>query len=216
MKNGKIPTNYTDIKAFFQEITFSRQKSIKASLILLLLIGLIDYFTGPQFGFFVFYYIPILYAGWFLGRKTSLIYAFIATIIWWTADSMGDNIYGNEFFRYWNSFIRLLSFSLVGVLFSNFRLRLNKEQELNSALSKAIKEIKQLSGLLPICASCKKIRNDSGYWNKIEEYISEHTDAKFSHSVCPECMEKLYPSIAEKRKQKLEREAKEKEDKNEI
>jgi hypothetical protein len=198
----KVPKNYTDIKEVFHEITLDRIKSIRVSVIVLILIGFLDYFTGPQFGFFVFYYIPILFASWFIDRKTSLIYALIATVVWWSADSLGDNIYSSDFFRYWNSFIRLLSFSLVGVLFSNFKLRLNKEQKLNSDLSKALKEIKQLSGLLPICASCKKIRNDSGYWNKIEEYISEHTDAKFSHSVCPECMEKLYPSIAEMRKKK--------------
>jgi len=204
MKNGKIPTNYTDIKAVFQEITFSRQKSIEASLILLLLIGFLDYFTGHQFGFFVFYYIPILYAGWFLGRKTSLTYAFIATVVWWTADSLGDNFYSSDFFRYWNSFIRLLSFLLVGGLFSNFRLKLDKEQKLNSDLSKAIKEIKQLSGLLPICASCKNIRNDKGYWEQIEDYVKDHTDAEFSHSICPSCMEKLYPSVAKRRKEKIE------------
>lgn len=212
----QIPNNYTDIKAVFHEITLDRRKSIRASVIALILIGFLDYFTGPQFGFFVFYYIPILFAGWFIDRKTSLIYALIATVVWWTADSLGDNIYSSEFFRYWNSFIRLLSFLLVGVLFSNFRLRLDKEQKLNSDLTKAISEIKQLSGLLPICASCKKIRNDSGYWNKIEEYLSEHTDAKFSHSICPDCMNKLYPSIAEKRKKRSEHSDKENEIKNEV
>jgi hypothetical protein len=62
-------------------------------------------------------------------------------------------------------------------------------------LEKALDEIKQLSGLLPICASCKKIRDDKGYWNQIEAYISQHSEAQFSHSVCPECTQKLYPDI---------------------
>jgi len=59
-------------------------------------------------------------------------------------------------------------------------------------LEQAHREIKTLSGLIPICANCKKIRDDRGYWNQIEKYISEHSEAVFSHALCPECIEKLY------------------------
>lgn len=59
--------------------------------------------------------------------------------------------------------------------------------ELNHQLEKALAEVKELSGLLPICASCKKIRNDEGYWDSIESYIQEHSQAQFTHSICPEC-----------------------------
>ncbi|MBW1644754.1 MAG: hypothetical protein JRJ56_00250 [Deltaproteobacteria bacterium] len=59
-------------------------------------------------------------------------------------------------------------------------------------LEKAQKEIKILSGFLPICANCKKIRDDSGYWQQIESYISAHSEAIFSHALCPDCIEKLY------------------------
>ena len=62
------------------------------------------------------------------------------------------------------------------------------------ALEKALEEVKTLSGLLPICASCKKIRDDQGYWNLLETYIETHSQATFSHGVCPECMDKLYGS----------------------
>lgn len=64
--------------------------------------------------------------------------------------------------------------------------------EKNCKLEKALAEIKKLSGLLPICSSCKKIRDDRGYWNKIESYIQSRSEAQFTHSLCPECMEKLY------------------------
>lgn len=67
-------------------------------------------------------------------------------------------------------------------------------KELQSALS----EVKTLSGLLPICASCKKIRDDGGYWNQIEEYIRMHSEAEFSHGLCPDCAEKLYPEFFKK------------------
>ena len=59
----------------------------------------------------------------------------------------------------------------------------------------ALKHVKLLSGFLPICASCKKIRDDKGYWNQIESYIRDHSEAEFSHSICPECAKKLYPDI---------------------
>jgi DNA-binding response OmpR family regulator len=60
-------------------------------------------------------------------------------------------------------------------------------------LTEALANIKTLSGLIPICASCKMIRKDSGYWQQIEGYISDHSEAKFSHGICPECAKKLYP-----------------------
>ncbi len=62
-------------------------------------------------------------------------------------------------------------------------------------LQSAINEVKQLSGLIPICASCKKIRDDEGYWSSIEKYISSHSSAQFSHSLCPECAARIYPDI---------------------
>ena len=62
-------------------------------------------------------------------------------------------------------------------------------------LQKALSEVKTLRGFLPICSSCKKIRDDKGYWNKIEAYIHNHTEAQLSHGICPDCAEKLYPDL---------------------
>ena len=73
------------------------------------------------------------------------------------------------------------------------RKQLREIEEKNELLQKRLDEIKQLRGILPICAKCKKIRNDKGYWEKIEVYIVEHSDAEFSHGLCPDCAKKLYP-----------------------
>ena len=80
---------------------------------------------------------------------------------------------------------------------SNERLyeEITRRKELIQELQGALGDIKTLSGLLPICSSCKKIRDDRGYWNQIEVFIREHSDAEFSHSVCPECIEQLYPGL---------------------
>jgi preprotein translocase subunit YajC len=81
------------------------------------------------------------------------------------------------------------------IAFFTVRHVLKVEKELlnqRNELQKALSEIKTLSGLLPICASCKKIRDDKGYWNQIELYIRDHTEAEFSHGLCPICAENLY------------------------
>ena len=64
-----------------------------------------------------------------------------------------------------------------------------------AALQKALDDIRTLHGILPICANCKNIRDDQGYWSKVEVYISERTEAEFSHGLCPDCMKKLYPEF---------------------
>jgi AmiR/NasT family two-component response regulator len=71
-------------------------------------------------------------------------------------------------------------------------------RRLNTELKKALEHVKVLSGLIPICANCKKIRNDEGYWKAVEVYITEKTDVHFSHSLCPACIDKLYPDYTQK------------------
>ena len=78
------------------------------------------------------------------------------------------------------------------------RKRAEEEREkLIGELKEALAKVKTLSGLIPICSSCKKIRDDKGYWGQIESYISDHSEAEFSHGICPDCMKKLYPDFAD-------------------
>jgi PAS domain S-box-containing protein len=73
-----------------------------------------------------------------------------------------------------------------------------ERNQLIESLQESLAKVKTLSGLLPICASCKKIRDDNGYWNQIETYIRNHSEAEFSHGICPECTRKLYPELSKK------------------
>ena len=68
-------------------------------------------------------------------------------------------------------------------------------QKANIELQKALDEVKELSGMLPICCNCKDIRDDGGYWRQIESYISNHSKAQFTHSLCPKCAKILYPEL---------------------
>lgn len=74
--------------------------------------------------------------------------------------------------------------------------RTRELEERNRELSQALTQVKQLSGLLPICACCKKIRDDKGYWNQLEVYISRHSDADFTHGICPECAKDFFPGAS--------------------
>jgi PAS domain S-box-containing protein len=75
-----------------------------------------------------------------------------------------------------------------------------EREKLIDELKESLSKIKTLSGLLPICASCKKIKDDNGYWHQVEVYIKENSDAEFSHGLCPECTEKLYPGLIKDKK----------------
>jgi hypothetical protein len=100
-------------------------------------------------------------------------------------------------------FALLLGYLLIKIVRSlneEIAKRLQSEKDISNERNKlkdALKKVKTLSGLLPICASCKKIRDDKGYWNQIESYIQQHSEAEFSHGLCPECMKKLYSEFSE-------------------
>ena len=74
-----------------------------------------------------------------------------------------------------------------------------EKEELIRELQRVLSEVKTLRGFLPICANCKKIRDDEGYWQQIEQYVEEHSEAVFSHGLCPDCADSLYPGLRKKR-----------------
>ena len=93
----------------------------------------------------------------------------------------------------------VLIFPLPAKLFFSLFLKLQKAEEMlltrNQELETALCEVKTLSGFLPICSSCKNIRDDEGYWKKIEQYISDHSELQLTHGICPQCVKRLYPGL---------------------
>ena len=89
---------------------------------------------------------------------------------------------------------------MIGAMLDITERRLAEQEKdgLILRLQEALEKVKVLSGFIPICASCKKIRDDKGFWNHLEEYISTHSDAVFSHGMCPDCAHALYPQWADK------------------
>ena len=88
---------------------------------------------------------------------------------------------------------------ILDLLLSTYEISYKQKTELeimNQKLTEAMEKVKLLQGLLPICAQCKKIRDDEGYWNQVEEYIEKHSEAEFTHSICRECMKKYYEDFS--------------------
>jgi hypothetical protein len=100
-------------------------------------------------------------------------------------------------------FYVLTSVLVCCLIFALYRARiwqlLQREKILKERVEDSLAKIKVLGGLIPICANCKKIRDDSGYWNLLEAYLQTHSEAKLSHSLCPDCANKLYPDIFPKK-----------------
>jgi len=98
----------------------------------------------------------------------------------------------------WLIYIAVVRTGLVrplDLLFRNLKMREREREQLIEQLQNALGEVKILSGMLPICASCKQIRDDRGYWYQVEEYIHSHSETEFTHSYCPDCARKLLDSI---------------------
>ena len=95
---------------------------------------------------------------------------------------------------------------VIGLYYGTIKKANLTKEKLILDLQKALAEVKTLSGMLPICSSCKKIRDDKGYWQQIEEYIRDHSEAEFTHGICNDCVEKLYPEIYPKFKEKMDNE----------
>lgn len=108
-----------------------------------------------------------------------------------------ERMVGIRYFLIW-------AIGIAGILFF-FRLSRNEYLErslLIDNLETALRDVKTLKGFIPICASCKKVRNDKGFWDQIEKYVGEHSDAQFSHGICPDCIQKLYPEYHGKKEPK--------------
>lgn len=126
-------------------------------------------------------------------EKRGVMISIFSAISWLVADLLSEHYYTHPAIPYWNMSIRVGFFLTFTFLLAKLKFIMEEQAKNILELQKALAEIKTLSGLLPICSSCKKIRDDKGYWNQLETYISKHSEAMFSHSICPECAKRSYP-----------------------
>ena len=166
-------------------------RAFSFACLFLVMLSLVDYLSGYELNFFIFYYVPIILCAWFVNRQAALLMTVVAALAWFVVDRLTGHPYSSAIFWIWNGLIRLVAFIIVAEAFSAVRRERDKEREISDVLGVALNKVKKLSGLLPICCSCKNIRNDKGYWQQIEDYIAAHSEAEFTHGICPDCAKRL-------------------------
>lgn len=171
---------------------------IAATTIATILISLYCLFSGTFIVFQNLFYIPIVLSCIYYTMR-GFIYS-VCLAVFYMLLILSFTSEGNIIIQ---ALVRVALFiGIAGVVtfLSTQRKRAEEEQlKLVLELQESLEKVKMLSGLLPICASCKKIRNDKGYWEQMEIYIRDHSEAEFSHSICPECAERLYPEHYKKK-----------------
>ena len=153
-------------------------------------VAMVDAVTFYEFGFSAFYVIPVLIATWGVGTSRGLGFALLSACCWYCVDLTSGRPLTREFYRIWDAINHLLSFSLVAVVTGRLRLAYRREQALRENLDLTLQNVKELQGLLPVCAWCRKIRDDEGYWQELESYLKPRTKADFTHGICPDCAAK--------------------------
>jgi hypothetical protein len=157
---------------------------------LLCLIGSAEYLSGTEINFTLFYLIPVSILAWTFNRRTGLLASMLCVLIWAMVDHFGRGEL--QLMRIlWNIAIQFGVFVAFANALSYAHEGMIEQRRLNTELQVALAEVKKLSGLLPICAWCRRIREGDGAWVQLESYIVRHSEADFTHSICPECAEKV-------------------------
>jgi len=162
------------------ELLKKRKFQLISWIILSFLVLVADYFTGPIIQFPIVYIFPIVFVTWFNGRRWGFLFAcilpfariffYFLCIVPWSSLEVVVNVV-----------IRIIVFSLIVLLVDG---------EVKRRV--LLKESRVLRGILPICSFCKKIRTENNIWIPLEEYINEHSEAEFSHGLCPDCLREHY------------------------
>ena len=156
-----------------------------------LVIGWIDYLTGNQSDVFVFYYFPVAIAAWQVGALSGLFVSVLAAGGWLVADILVTPGYSWSV-EAWDTSMRLASFLMIVGAVLRIKRDMLKQRALNNDLARAMEEIKQLTGTLPMCNICRRVRTEKDQWVTLDQYISSHSEAEVSHTMCPRCYKRHY------------------------
>jgi K+-sensing histidine kinase KdpD len=159
-------------------------------LLSLCLIGIVDYLTGTEIKFTLFYLIPLFVLTWTINRRFGVLASVLCALVWAMVDHFGRPEL-HLLPALWNIAIQFGLFVTFAYIVSQIHEDMIEQRRLNTELQTALAEVMKLSGLLPICAWCRRIREGDGAWVQLESYIVSHSEADFTHSICPECAERV-------------------------
>jgi len=185
MKNNNAHESYS----IGFNLLFDSNKIVTLSLsvILSLLIIFADVFTAPQLLLSIFFVIPVMIVAWYNGFYIALIFSLLLPLCRFYIAVNIEPIWEIKY-SIMNAVSRMLVFSLVSFVTS----------KLCNSMKQLHQEVKILEGLIPICANCKKIRDEHQQWQPMEKYITERSEVQFTHGICPDCKETLYGKYLKK------------------
>jgi K+-sensing histidine kinase KdpD len=154
-------------------------------------VALLDYVTGAEPNVTLFYLAPLALASWRLSKGEAILASAITSLASVVVNYVILRPSEGLWIPFWNSIVLFGIFLLVVLTLSSLRKSFLEQRRLISELQDALANVKTLSGLLPICSWCKKVRDDKGYWQAVEAYVSMHSEAEFSHGICPDCITRV-------------------------
>jgi hypothetical protein len=171
-------------------------------------VGLIDYLAPDDAAATVLYLLPLSLGTWCLSRSVGMGLAMGGAATYMACERLAPRGLGSSVILL-NTVVEGATFVIVVLLLAALKTHLEGEQQARLAAEEAMANVRQLSALLPMCSSCKKIRHEpDGSWQPFEVYLLEHSDTQVSHGMCPDCMAKLYPeqfrNLQEKRTERQE------------
>lgn len=159
----------------------------------LAVLGCIDFATGYELGLFAFYTAPVAVVAWTLGQGPGIIVAFIASVIWYTADRYAGDRYSAPFYGYWNTGMHFVTFIVNAVTFAKIKSSLGQRRELERALLETREQVKQLTGLIPRCPQCGKPSVPEPFRAKAEAGLAAIPSEILPATLCDDCGEPIRP-----------------------
>jgi hypothetical protein len=176
------------LQRFFRESLSSGYAWRLLGIPLTLIVALLDYYTGNELNVSVLYLLPIALASWKLAKEEAVVVAAFSAVVWFVEDYLILRRATSLWIPLLNM-VALFGYFLAMVLvLSALRKAFAAQQRLIGELQASLGQVKTLSGLLPICSWCKKVRDDQGYWTAVEAYIQKYSLADVTHGICPDCL----------------------------
>ncbi len=180
----------------------ARLKILLTSLVSLGVVSFIDWWTGYEGLFFIFYFVPVALCAWRLSPTTTISMAALAAASWFATDWLSGHVYSHAWLRYWDCLICFLALATLGTLMYRWQRSLEEERKTREELAKALEQVnrsneevrKLQSQLQVVCAWTKRINID-GKWIPLDEFLSSKLNVQISHGISPEAFEEIKKSL---------------------
>jgi len=163
-------------------------------MLMLIVFGWIDYISGYEMGFFVFYSLPVGLAAWHLGRGPGILIALASSLTWWSADRLAGQRYSSTFMLCWNSAVHFSSFIINAVTIAKIKASLDQRHQLEKDLVETRRELARASALLSICPECRKPHDAASLHSKAEAYLDGKTLDPAADARCESCRRNSSPN----------------------